>query len=153
MSSKRRRANRDGTFSGSTPQRAIIDIGSNTVRMVVYGGSMRAPTVLLNEKVTAKLGRDIAEKGELAEEAIELAMRGLKRFALLLDDLGIEKVDTVATAAVRDASNADAFVESLCGLGLDPQVISGEEEARLGASGGCRCFSRCDRSCRRPWRW
>ncbi len=140
MNFNRRRGNRDGTFSGSTPQRAIIDIGSNTVRMVVYGGSMRAPTVLLNEKVTAQLGRDIAEKGNLAEEAIDLALRGLRRFALLLDDLGIERVDTVATAAVRDASNAGKFVKTLRKLGLDPQVISGEEEARLGASGVAGAF-------------
>ena len=60
MSARRSKVERDGTFAGSTPGRAIIDIGSNTVRMVVYGGSMRAPTVLLNEKVTAQLGRDIA---------------------------------------------------------------------------------------------
>ncbi len=140
MSLKKRRGERDGTFSGSTPQRAIIDIGSNTVRMVIFGGSMRAPTVLLNEKVTAKLGRDIAETGKLAHEAIELALRGLKRFALLLDDLGIDKVDTVATAAVRDASNGDAFVATLRELGFDPRVISGEEEACLSASGVAGAF-------------
>ncbi|MDJ0642730.1 MAG: Ppx/GppA family phosphatase [Erythrobacter sp.] len=140
MSLKKKRTKRDGTFSGSTPQRAIIDIGSNTVRLVVYGGSMRAPTVLLNEKVTAKLGRDIAEKGELAEEAIELALRGLKRFALLLGDLGIDKIDTVATAAVRDASNGDAFVETLRQLGFDPRVISGDEEACLSARGVAGAF-------------
>jgi len=125
MSLKKRQGGRDGTFSGNTPQRAIIDIGSNTVRMVIFGGSMRAPSVLLNEKVTAKLGRDIATSGELAEEAIELALRGLKRFALLLDDLGIDRVDTVAT--LRD-------------LGFDPHVISGEEEACLSASGVAGAF-------------
>lgn len=140
MSPKKRRSDRDGTFSGSTPLCAIIDIGSNTVRMVIFGGSMRAPTVLLNEKVTAKLGRDIAETGELAEEAIELALRGLKRFALLLDDLGIDNVETVATAAVRDATNGDAFVALLRELGLDPRVVSGEEEARLSASGVAGAF-------------
>ncbi|WP_298468293.1 Ppx/GppA family phosphatase [uncultured Erythrobacter sp.] len=140
MSAKRRQGSRDGTFSGTKPQRAIIDIGSNTVRMVIYGGSMRAPTVLLNEKVTAKLGRDIAETGKLADEAIELALRGLKRFALLLDDLGVEEVETVATAAVRDASNGDQFVATLRELGFDPRVISGEEEACLSASGVAGAF-------------
>ena len=73
MSLRARRPDREGTFSGNKAERAIIDIGSNTVRMVVYGGSMRAPTVLLNEKVTARLGRDIAETGQLAEEAIDIA--------------------------------------------------------------------------------
>ena len=117
MNLKRRRGERDGTFAGNVPERAIIDIGSNTVRLVVYGGSMRAPTVLLNEKVTAKLGRDIAENGTLADEAMELAMRGLKRFALLLNDLGIEDVEAVATAAVRDASNRSVFLDELEELG------------------------------------
>ncbi|MEQ8772084.1 MAG: Ppx/GppA family phosphatase, partial [Erythrobacter sp.] len=56
MRSRKQRHDRDGIFAGNTPSRAIIDIGSNTVRLVIYGGSMRAPTVLLNEKVTARLG-------------------------------------------------------------------------------------------------
>src|SRR3546814_10307165 len=92
-----RRVNREGTFSGNKPERAIIDIGSNTVRMVIFGGSPRAPAVLFNEKVAAQLGRDIATTGNLPDEAIGLAMRELRRFARLLDDLGIEDVDTVAT--------------------------------------------------------
>lgn len=140
MTLKKRRANRDGTFSGTTPQRAIIDIGSNTVRLVVYGGSMRAPTVLLNEKVTAKLGRDISESGKLAPEAIELAMRGLRRFALLLGDLGVRDVETVATAAVREATNGEDFVSELRELGLEPRVITGEQEAWLSASGVAGAF-------------
>lgn len=140
MSSKRKRAERDGTFGGSFPERAIIDIGSNTVRMVIYGGSMRAPTVLLNEKVTAQLGREIAAKGILADDSIELAMRGLERFALLLDDLGIDDVATVATAAVREASNGKDFIKSLKKLGFKPRVISGEEEAGLSASGVAGAF-------------
>lgn len=140
MSLKRRRSDRDGTFAGNTPERAIIDIGSNTVRMVIYGGSMRAPTVLLNEKVTAKLGRDIATKGVLADEAVALAMRSLARFALLLDDLGIEDVETVATAAVREASNGEAFAHALEELGFHPRIISGEEEARLSACGVVGAF-------------
>nr|WP_298929692.1 Ppx/GppA family phosphatase [uncultured Erythrobacter sp.] len=140
MNLRKKRAERDGAFSGATPERAIIDIGSNTVRLVVYGGSMRAPTVLLNEKVAAKLGRDIAETGALANDAVDLAMRGLRRFALLLADLGIDDVETIATAAVRDASNGKAFVNSLRSLGFDPRVISGEEEACLSASGVAGAF-------------
>lgn len=140
MNLKRRREDRDGAFSGMRPSRAIIDIGSNTVRLVIYGGSMRAPAVLLNEKVTARLGRDIATKGVLADEAIELAMRGLGRFVLLLEDLRIDDVETVATAAVRDASNGGEFIEALRALGLSPRVLSGEEEAVLGASGVAGAF-------------
>jgi len=140
VSSRRGRAERDGTFAGSAPGRAIIDIGSNTVRMVVYGGSMRAPTVLLNEKVTAQLGRDIAKSGTLAEKAIDLAMLGLKRFALLLQDLEIDEVDVVATAAVRDASNSAAFVTKLEKLGLAPRILSGDEEACISAHGIAGAF-------------
>ncbi len=140
MNYRTRRAGRTGTFAGGTPQRAIIDIGSNTVRLVVYGGTMRAPMVLLNEKVTAKLGREIAVTGRLAEEAMALALRGLKRFALLLDDLGISDVETVATAAVREAANGREFVEQLRAIGLEPRVISGEEEALLSAHGVIGAF-------------
>ncbi|MFM7403590.1 MAG: Ppx/GppA family phosphatase [Erythrobacter sp.] len=137
---RRRRADREGAFGGSSSERAIIDIGSNTVRLVVYGGTMRAPTVLLNEKVTAKLGREIAATGRLADEAIAVALRGLKRFALLLTDLGISDIETVATAAVRDAANGPGFVEQLSGLGLNLRVISGEEEALLSAHGVIGAF-------------
>ncbi len=135
-----RRETRDGALGGATAERAIIDIGSNTVRLVVYGGTMRAPTVLLNEKVTAKLGREIAATGRLADEAMALALRGLKRFVLLLADLGIKDVDTVATAAVRDAANGPEFAEALRAIGLNPRVISGEEEALLSAHGVIGAF-------------
>lgn len=137
---RRRRADREGAFGGGTPERAIIDIGSNTVRLVVYGGTMRAPTVLLNEKVTAKLGREIGATGRLADEAIALALRGLKRFALLLGDLGVTDIETVATAAVRDAANGPEFAAELRAIGLDPRVISGEEEALLSAHGVIGAF-------------
>ena len=140
MSYAKRRGDRQGAIAGSRPERAIIDIGSNTVRLVVYGGTMRAPTVLLNEKVTAKLGREIAATGRLADEAIALALRGLKRFALLLADLGIKDVETVATAAVRDAVNGPDFVAQLRDIGLEPRVISGEEEALLSAHGVIGAF-------------
>ncbi|MEE4288215.1 MAG: Ppx/GppA family phosphatase [Erythrobacter sp.] len=140
MSFTRRRGDRDGAFSGNTASRAIIDIGSNTVRLVVYGGSMRAPTVLLNEKVTARLGRDIGRTGMLADEAVEIALTGLARFVLLLGDLDVRDVTTVATAAVREASNGPQFVEQLRALGLDPRILSGEEEAILSAHGVAGAF-------------
>ncbi|WP_435418051.1 Ppx/GppA family phosphatase [Parerythrobacter aurantius] len=137
-----RKTDRDGVFLGSIAHRAIIDIGSNTVRLVVYGGSPRAPTVLLNEKVAARLGSDITTTGRLAEDAVELAMRGLSRFALLLADLAIDTVDVVATAAVRDASNGGAFLDRLRSLGFEPRLLSGEEEARLSAWGVIGAFPR-----------
>lgn len=140
MTYGKRRGDRDAVIAGSRPERAIIDIGSNTVRLVVYGGTMRAPTVLLNEKVTAKLGREIAATGRLADEAMAMALRGLRRFALLLADLCISDIETVATAAVRDAANGPEFVEQLRRIGLNPRVISGEEEALLSAYGVIGAF-------------
>ncbi|MFM7349936.1 MAG: Ppx/GppA family phosphatase [Erythrobacter sp.] len=137
---KRRREAREPALAGSNGERAIIDIGSNTVRLVVYGGALRAPKVLLNEKVTAKLGREIATTGRLADEAMALALRGLRRFALLLADLGIKDIETVATAAVRDAANGPDFIARMGGLGLSPRVISGEEEALLSAHGVIGAF-------------
>ena len=140
MNMRAKRADRAGTFSGIEPERAIIDIGSNTVRMVVYGGTMRAPTVLLNEKVVARLGREIAQTGRLPDQAIELAMRGLRRYVLLLEELGISDIETVATAAVRDAENGAEFIASVQGLGFNPRLISGAEEARLSACGVIGAF-------------
>lgn len=117
------------------PQRAVIDIGSNTVRLVVYSGPQRAPDVWLNEKVTARLGRDLATTGLMPDEAMSLAMRGLSRFATILKDIGVTDVRSVATAAVRDADNGPQFVERVRALGLDVDVLSGEEEAVTSAYG------------------
>ncbi len=140
MNFNNRRKEGDGAFSGNMAGRAIIDIGSNTVRLVIYSGTMRAPTIMLNEKVTARLGRDISKDGTLAKEAIVLAMRELRRFALLLDDLGVREVETVATAAVREASNGPQFIAALREIGLSPRVLTGEEEAVLSARGVAGAF-------------
>ena len=140
MSSTRRRSDRAGSFSGNAAERAIIDIGSNTVRLVVYGGTMRAPVTLLNEKVTAQLGREIKATGRLAQDSIDLAMRGLKRFALLLEDLGVDDVETVATAASRDAENGPEFLEEVRALGFAPKLLAGEEEAEVSAQGVIGAF-------------
>ncbi len=122
------------------PRRAVIDIGSNTVRLVVYSGPQRAPDVWLNEKVTARLGRDLASSGKMPEEAIALAMRGLARFATILKDIEVADVRTVATAAVRDAKNGPQFVQMVEALGLKVEVLSGEEEARISACGVIGAF-------------
>ena len=85
----------DAVFANAGPQRAVIDIGSNTVRLVVYGGARRAPTVLLNEKVTARRGRDLAESGRIPKPAIDLAIEGMSRFVRILEDLNIRDVDCI----------------------------------------------------------
>ena len=129
-------------FEGPRPDRAVIDIGSNTVRMVIYSGSPRAPDVWLNEKVTARLGRELATTGRMPDKAIELAIAGLARFAAILQDIGVPQVSTVATAAVRDAANGVAFLDQVRALGLAPRLLSGEEEARISAMGVIGAFPR-----------
>ena len=124
-----------GKIAGAEPLGAIIDIGSNTVRLVIYGGPPRAPITLFNEKVVARLGRDLDVNGTLADEAVDLAMGGLRRFALMLSDLEITRVDTVATAAVRDADNGKEFLARVTSLGLEPRLLSGTDEATISAEG------------------
>lgn len=120
--------------------RAVIDIGSNTIRMVIYGGPKRAPAVLYNEKITARLGRSVAENGQLGQKASKLALSALQRYSALVRLKGITDVQTVATAAVRDASNGEAFLENVRALGLKPRLLSGAEEAITSAMGVAGAF-------------
>ena len=120
--------------------RAIIDIGSNTVRLVIFGGPRRAPTVLFNEKVSAKLGRGLAETGMLSDKAMKAALAALARYRALLRLKGIDDVDTVATAAARDAGNGPEFLGKVRALGLEPRLLSGEQEALAAAHGVMAAF-------------
>jgi exopolyphosphatase/guanosine-5'-triphosphate,3'-diphosphate pyrophosphatase len=119
---------------------AIIDIGSNTVRLVVYDGPSRAPAVLLNEKVTAKLGQDIARDGLLSGKAWSVALAALARYAALLRVMSVRDVEVVATAAVRDAANGPEFLDAVREPGLKPRLLSGEEEALTSAMGVLAAF-------------
>ena len=120
--------------------RAIIDIGSNTVRLVIYDGPPRAPVVLFNEKVTAKLGKGVAENGRLSAKSKATALRALGRYATLLRLKGVSDLQCVATAAVRDATNGAAFLARVAALQLDPRLLSGEEEALASARGVMAAF-------------
>lgn len=121
-------------------EQAIIDIGSNTVRLVIYGGPPRAPAVLFNEKVTARLGKGVAEDGKLSEKSMSAALGALARFETLLRLRGVKKVQTVATAATRDATNGPIFLQRVAALGLNPRLLSGEEEAVTSARGVLAAF-------------
>jgi len=115
---------------------AIIDIGSNSIRLVVYHGRTRMPETMFNEKVMAGLGRGIAANGRLSDGAMDVAVAGLRRFAALVRAMGVADVRTVATAAVREAKNGQAFINRVaaeCGLVIE--VIDGEAEARGAALG------------------
>ncbi|AWK86915.1 Ppx/GppA family phosphatase [Azospirillum thermophilum] len=115
---------------------AVIDIGSNSIRLVVYDGLIRAPMPLFNEKVLCGLGRGVEKTGCLNPDGVALALDSLDRFSRLLDGMRIGRLDVIATAAVRDASDGPAFVEAIRNrTGLVVRTISGEEEARLSAMG------------------
>jgi exopolyphosphatase/guanosine-5'-triphosphate,3'-diphosphate pyrophosphatase len=111
---------------------AIIDIGSNSVRLVVYSGAKRIPSVIFNEKVLAGLGREIGEIGEAAQAR---ALAALDRFRLLIRQLNVVRTRVVATAAVREASNGEAFLARVRRLGFDPRILSGEEEGKRAGQG------------------
>jgi exopolyphosphatase/guanosine-5'-triphosphate,3'-diphosphate pyrophosphatase len=114
---------------------AIIDIGSNSVRLVVYAGAPRAPDIVFNEKVLAGLGQALGQTGELAAEPRKRALRALRRFRLLVEAMGVKEPHVLATAAVRDARNGAAFLDEIRALGFAPRVIPGEEEGRLAGMG------------------
>ena len=120
--------------------RAVIDIGSNTVRLVIYEGSARAPFPIWNEKIAARLGRDLSETGRIPPEASDEALGALARYTVLLRDLAIDDVQTVATAAARDAENGPEFLARVEALGLAPRLLSGVEEAKASAMGAIGAF-------------
>lgn len=130
----------DTAFPNAVPHRAVIDIGSNTVRLVVYGGAQRAPTVLLNERVVARLGSDLRRTGKIPEAAMEVALAGLRRFRRIMTDLHVNEVDVIATAAPRLADNGGEFLERVSACGFRPNLLSGEEEARTSAMGVIGAF-------------
>ena len=115
---------------------AVIDVGSNSVRMVVYRIDGRAMTPILNEKVMAGLGRDMNRTQMLSPEGAEIAVRAIKRFATLIEALQIREVFPVATAAVREANDGRAFADRIYDeTGLKLRILSGDDEARLSALG------------------
>ncbi|AEI37427.1 Ppx/GppA family phosphatase [Zymomonas mobilis] len=108
----------------------IIDIGSNSIRLVVYDQLTRTPRILFNEKVAAQLGRNIPINGNIDDEAIARALDGLKRFWELSKAMKLSSLRTVATAAIRDAENGNVVLEAIKAIGLKVEVLSGEEEGQ-----------------------
>lgn len=115
---------------------AVIDVGSNSVRLVVFDGAARSPAYFFNEKVLAGLGTGLGQSGHLHPEGRRRAMAALRRFAALLERLRPARVMTIATAAVRDATDGPEFcAQVLAETGLELTVASGPEEGRLSAQG------------------
>lgn len=114
----------------------VVDVGSNSVRMVVFDGAARSPAYFYNEKLMCGLGKGLAETGRLNPEGRRRALVALKRFSLLAKGMGIDTLTVVATAAAREATDGPAFqAEVLAQTGLKIWVVDGDEEARLSAQG------------------
>ena len=114
----------------------VIDIGSNSVRLVVYEGAVRSLTPIFNEKVLCGLGREIASRGRMDEVSVKRALEALTRFRTILTILNVKYVRAIATAACREAANGPEFiVQAERTLGTKIQLLSGQQEAQLAASG------------------
>jgi len=90
---------------------AIIDIGSNSVRLVAYEGLTRSPTPIFNEKALCGLGRGVLSTGLLPQDGMEKAYEALRRFRVLCSVMQIKNIQVIATAAARDAKNGPHFLE------------------------------------------
>ncbi|WP_298861157.1 Ppx/GppA family phosphatase [uncultured Sulfitobacter sp.] len=114
----------------------VVDVGSNSVRMVVFDGAARSPAYFYNEKIMCALGSGMADTGHLSPEGRVRALSAMRRFSKLAEGMGLSEMTVVATAAVRDASDGREFCEEVrAETGLKIWVIDGEEEARLSAQG------------------
>ena len=118
-------------------RRAVVDLGSNSVRLVVYEGLARNPTSIFNEKAVLRLGRGLQTTGRLDEDGMAQAMTILHRYRAVAHAMGAKPIEVLATAAVRDASNGPAFVAQLRSYMPDIpiRVLSGVEEAELSSDG------------------
>ncbi|MEP5730760.1 MAG: Ppx/GppA family phosphatase [Sulfitobacter sp.] len=114
----------------------VVDVGSNSVRMVVFDGAARSPAYFYNEKIMCALGAGMAETGHLSPQGRIRALSAMRRFKKLAEGMGISELTVVATAAVRDAKDGPSFcADVLRDTGLRIWVIDGREEARLSAQG------------------
>lgn len=124
---------------------SVIDIGSNSIRLVIYEGVARSPTVLFNEKMLAGLGRGIVSTGRLDPEAVTRSMSEFRRFRALSEQAGAEQLHVIATAAAREAENGPDFIRRAEDvLGAEIRVLSGREEAGYSALGVISGFHNAD---------
>ncbi|MCS6891095.1 MAG: Ppx/GppA family phosphatase [Rhodovarius sp.] len=128
------------------PRMAVVDLGSNSVRLVVFEGLSRNPQAIFNEKAVLGLGRGLAATGRLNEEAVGQALTVLRRYHALARGMGADPLEVLATAAVRDAANGPEFLRALRAAlpGTPIEVLSGEEEAQLSAEGLLLGFAAAD---------
>jgi exopolyphosphatase len=129
------RSEAQGRLPGIAPV-SVVDIGSNSVRIVIYEGLSRSPAMLFNEKVLCGLGKGLATTGRMDPTAVERALAALRRFRALSEQARATDIYPLATAAAREAANGSRFIsdaEEI--LGCKVQVLTGEEEALYSAYG------------------
>jgi exopolyphosphatase/guanosine-5'-triphosphate,3'-diphosphate pyrophosphatase len=118
-------------------RRAVVDLGSNSVRLVIYEGEARNPVQIFNEKAVLRLARGMTQTGQLDPDAMQQAETVLRRYAAIVRAMGANPFEVLATSAVRDAENGPEFVrlmqERLPEMRIN--VLSGHEEALLSAEG------------------
>lgn len=125
-------------MQSDTPARsAVVDLGSNSVRMVVFDGVSRNPVPIFNEKAVLRLGRGLTTTGRLNDEGVAMAVDVLRRFHAIAKGMNAQPFEVLATAAVRDATNGAEFVASLREIMPDVpiRILSGVEEADHSARG------------------
>ena len=121
----------------SPPRCAVVDLGSNSVRLVVFEGTGRNPVAIFNEKAVLRLGRGLQMTGRLNEEGVASALTVMHRYHAIATAMGADPFEVLATAAVRDASNGPEFVAGLRERmpGVPIRILSGEDEASFSAAG------------------
>lgn len=122
---------------GRAPRCAVVDLGSNSVRLVVFEGRQRNPAAIFNEKAVLRLGRGLQTTGRLNEAGVEGALRVMARYAEVANAMDAAPFEVLATAAVRDAANGPAFVDTLRAQipAATIRILTGQEEANLSAAG------------------
>ena len=125
------------------PHYAIVDIGSNSVRLVVYDQLGRAPIPRFNEKSLCRLGEKLAETGEIQPDNFRRTLEATRRFRAIAEAMGVSKIDATGTEAIRRASNGPQLAAAIRReSGLEVRILSGAEEARYGALGVISGFFR-----------
>jgi exopolyphosphatase/guanosine-5'-triphosphate,3'-diphosphate pyrophosphatase len=123
---------------------AAIDCGTNTIKLMIatlhkFDSGPEGADVHVRETRMVRLGQDIDRTGRLADEALARAFAAIDEYAALIAKHPVERIRFCATSAARDASNGDVFAAGVRErLGIDPEVVTGHEEARLAYDGAVR---------------
>ena len=122
--------NRDQTHYG------VIDIGSNSIRLVVYDDLSRAPFPRFNEKSMVALGAGLDEEGNFTQDTINRALHAVTRLCSIAKAMAVHRIDVIATEATRRAGNGSQLTDAILKQsGLEARVLSGQEEAWFSAYG------------------